>query len=41
MRDRLIHAYDDVDLDVVWDTVTTAIPELRNELARLLRHLED
>ena len=32
MRDRLIHAYDSVDLDEVWRTVSRDIPEL---LARL------
>ena len=28
MRDRLIHGYDDVDLDVVWTTVTEDVPRL-------------
>lgn len=32
MRDRLIHHYDAVDLDEVWKTVETDIPDL---LARL------
>ncbi len=26
MRNRLIHAYFDIDLDVVWDTVTKDLP---------------
>ncbi len=26
MRNRLIHAYFDIDLDVVWDTVTKNLP---------------
>ena len=28
MRNRLIHAYFDVDLQVVWDTVTVDLPQL-------------
>ena len=28
MRDRLIHGYFDVNLDVVWQTVTTNLPPL-------------
>ena len=32
MRDRLVHHYFDIDLDVLWQTVTEDLPEL---LARL------
>ena len=28
MRDRLIHLYDDVDLQVVWDAATEDVPKL-------------
>ena len=28
MRNRIAHGYFDVDLDVVWDTVQTALPGL-------------
>ena len=28
MRNRLIHAYFDVDLQVVWDTATVDLPQL-------------
>lgn len=28
MRNRMIHGYDDVDMDVVWDTVERDIPHL-------------
>ena len=28
MRDKLIHAYDDVDLDEVWNAVSSEIPRL-------------
>ncbi|MAS32456.1 MAG: hypothetical protein CL610_00530 [Anaerolineaceae bacterium] len=36
MRNRLVHAYFDVDLDVVWDTVIIAIPELYNQVQAVL-----
>jgi uncharacterized protein with HEPN domain len=28
MRNRLVHAYFDVDLGILWDTVTVALPDL-------------
>jgi len=28
MRDRLIHAYDEVDLQLVWESVTDALPPI-------------
>ena len=28
MRDRLIHLYDDVDLQVVWDAASEDVPKL-------------
>lgn len=28
MRNRIIHGYDDVDIDIVWDTVERDIPHL-------------
>ena len=34
MRNRLIHAYADVDLDILWETVTTALPKLIQALER-------
>ena len=37
MRNRIIHAYDHVDLDVLWDTVTVELPPLIAELERVLR----
>ncbi len=36
MRDRLIHGYDAVDLDQVWNTVIRDIPELLAQLQALL-----
>ena len=37
MRNRLVHAYFDIDLDVVWDTVTIAMPELIEQIDGVLR----
>lgn len=37
MRNRLIHAYYDVDLDRVWDTVTSDLPPLILLLENLLK----
>jgi uncharacterized protein with HEPN domain len=36
MRDRLIHDYFGVDLDLVWDVITTKIPTLRTQIDRML-----
>lgn len=37
MRDRVIHDYFRVDLNVVWDVVTNDLAPLREQLAALLR----
>jgi uncharacterized protein with HEPN domain len=36
MRNRLIHAYFDVDLGTVWSTVTKDLPVLKSELEKVL-----
>lgn len=36
MRNRLIHAYFDIDLDRVWETVTDDLPPLIDILRRVL-----
>jgi len=33
MRNRIAHGYFDINLDVVWDTVQTALPELLASLS--------
>lgn len=38
MRNRLAHGYFEINLDVVWDTVQTALPALQSQLDRLLPH---
>ena len=35
MRNRLIHGYFDVNLDIVWDTVIVHVPELLKQLDEL------
>ncbi len=35
-RDRLIHGYFDVNLDLVWGTVTEELPVLVRQIERLL-----
>jgi uncharacterized protein with HEPN domain len=36
MRNRLIHGYDAVDLDVLWDTIEVDLPPLIAELGKIL-----
>ena len=40
MRNRLIHAYFDIDLDRVWDTVTDDLPSLTALLEDVVRSEE-
>lgn len=35
MRNRIAHGYFDIDLDVVWDTVQSALPKLKSQLDAL------
>ena len=36
MRNRLVHAYFDVDVEVLWVTAVDAVPGLRVELAKAI-----
>jgi uncharacterized protein with HEPN domain len=36
LRNRLIHAYDEVDLDIVWDVLAFDVPDLVEKLERML-----
>jgi len=36
MRNRLIHGYFDVNYDIVWDTVTSDLPPVIDDLERLV-----
>ncbi|MFO1346051.1 MAG: DUF86 domain-containing protein [Rhodocyclaceae bacterium] len=35
MRNRMAHGYFELDLDVVWDTIKTAIPDLEAHLSSI------
>ena len=41
MRNRLIHAYFDVDLDIVWTTITDDLPTLLPAVDEALRTIEE
>ena len=36
MRDRIIHGYDTVDLQIVWDAVKQDIPDIRPQIQQIL-----
>lgn len=40
MRNRITHAYFEIDLDVVWDTVTRDLQPLVDELERVLCEMQ-
>ncbi|WP_309143902.1 HepT-like ribonuclease domain-containing protein [Oscillatoria sp. HE19RPO] len=39
MRNRLVHEYDGIDLDVVWDTALKSLPTLILELKKVIPSL--
>ncbi len=41
MRDKLIHEYHGVDLEIVWEVIRTEIPPLRQRFEKVLRELEE
>jgi uncharacterized protein with HEPN domain len=40
MRDRLIHGYFGVDVSILWETVTTDLPELNMQIKKIWDELE-
>lgn len=36
MRDRIIHGYDRVDMEIVWNTVQEVVPTVRPLLRQIL-----
>jgi uncharacterized protein with HEPN domain len=40
-KDRLIHGYFSIDLDIIWDIITNKIPGLHNKIIEVLEDLED
>jgi uncharacterized protein with HEPN domain len=41
MRNRLVHAYFEVSLDLVWETATMDMPELSAQVSALLMETAD
>ena len=39
MRDKLIHEYFGVNLEVVWKTISKDLPEIKPEISRMLEEL--
>lgn len=39
MRDKLIHGYFGVDIDAVWDTIQRDIPELKDNIERIIEDI--
>ncbi len=40
MRNRIAHGYFEIDLDIVWETVSSALPELQKQLTSLVVAME-
>lgn len=36
LRNRIVHDYENVDLKILWDTITVDLPELRDQISALL-----
>lgn len=41
MRNRLIHDYDKVDIEIVWDTVENDIPKLKKQVLKIAKDLKE
>ena len=40
MRNRINHAYEAIDVDIVWDTIKTDIPQMLTDLRILLNQID-
>jgi uncharacterized protein with HEPN domain len=40
MRDRIIHAYDTVDMEIVWEVVKKDIPTIKPKIQRIMEDFE-
>ncbi len=36
LRNRMIHAYFNIDLQILWEIIETDLPDLKSEIARIL-----
>jgi uncharacterized protein YutE (UPF0331/DUF86 family) len=41
MRDKLIHEYFGVNLELVWVTIKNELPELKNQILKILKEIEE
>jgi uncharacterized protein with HEPN domain len=41
MRNKLIHEYFGVKLELVWVTIKNKLPEFKNQVLRILKELEE
>jgi len=41
MRDKLIHEYHGVDLEIVWEVIKEEIPSLKPKFEKILKELEE
>ena len=41
MRDKLIHEYFGVNLKLVWMTIKNELPELKNQILKILEEIEE
>jgi uncharacterized protein with HEPN domain len=40
MRDRIIHGYDNVDFQIIWDVVKQDIPMIKPKIGQILKDNE-
>ena len=38
MRNKIVHDYENIDLAVLWGTITKSLPELSNQIVSVLYH---
>ena len=41
IRDKLIHEYHGIDLDIIWNVIKLEIPHLKPKLEKLLEEMQD
>ena len=40
MRDKIIHYYFGVNYDIVWNTIKEKLPELKEKIEKIIKHIE-
>ncbi len=40
MRDKLIHAYFGIDMDILWKTATEEVPEIEPKIRTILGNID-